>query len=634
MPIDDSGQYVHAGTGTSGLCHMQDYFVWPPGWKPTAVESVALDTSVTVAANDILYGIAKTAGLVYDKASTLSRSAVYAPSGLAASVIRIPKFIVNTPSSRGAVQSGGSVSLVSTYKNICISSISRSTGGGTATVNCIAEHGFVVGQRVWVSGMGGAGYNGSFTITAKGAGSISYVTGGIDESLTTDTGGYVKSNPFEFWRRIRQLKSLTGWCKVTGPAPAAGTPMTSSEDNPSGTTWARGGVLFQLVMRFGKPWPFFADAGVPEQAYSVWAPIAAESTPDFCVDADIPSFQTIRIVWVNGVPQIAYPSVIGTAPYTGSTLTGRQRGHNDLLNVSSGVVSFIKIKEDGGRIRGISCLGSPYMAGYMGSDGNTCAVRASLYGAQKVRDFFTVPSTLIAPNTINSVKGQWWRRCINGVDIALGSQVSVAYTTSVSGASQYSYADDVVAGPVDASWGDTPGGYYFKVDYAYTNFFGTPFTKTTYMSPGSTYLIAPSSIFPKMHPWPFDVPLMRFAADEATVRYVGNPGWLMPTMTLPALTPVPPTLARAGNTITGTQGSVTRASTQDSAAATSDGTFVKVEAKTTSAFAIGISTATNAAFAGLPVTGEAVDFWSVNGSHLYGCTLQDSVSAKYIQVMP
>lgn len=66
----------------------------------------------------------------------------------------------------------------------------KTTGGNLATLTFVDTHGFAVGDIVTVSGLGAASYNGTFTLTAVAALTISYAAVHANED-TVDAGGTV-----------------------------------------------------------------------------------------------------------------------------------------------------------------------------------------------------------------------------------------------------------------------------------------------------------------------------------------------------------------------------------------------------------------------------------------------------------
>ena len=70
----------------------------------------------------------------------------------------------------------------------------KALASNVATITTEAAHGFIVGESVVVAGID-ATFNGTYTITAKTASTVSYAKTASDVSSTAVTGGTVKSTP-------------------------------------------------------------------------------------------------------------------------------------------------------------------------------------------------------------------------------------------------------------------------------------------------------------------------------------------------------------------------------------------------------------------------------------------------------
>lgn len=88
----------------------------------------------------------------------------------------------------------GTSSGVETYgsRPASVASVSRTRAANVTTIVVAANHGFIAGDRVTITGLGGVGFNVTNTaLTATGATSISYANTGANVGVTADVGGTI-----------------------------------------------------------------------------------------------------------------------------------------------------------------------------------------------------------------------------------------------------------------------------------------------------------------------------------------------------------------------------------------------------------------------------------------------------------
>lgn len=628
MPIEDSGYFTRGGySGTQ----FRDVIVWPPGWQPpAATETITLGAATTVPAAGLLIGASVTsAGERWQAASALpktrrlgwvpSSSAGAYASGATLPMYRTPRFAVGHRTSRGNYTAGFGIFATSrAYLNMVMRTTFRLRSANIAYLTLESTSTFKVGQQIVVSGVGGSGYNGTFTVLASGSNTVTYTNIGPNEGTIADAGGRLSVLSLSF--RVHQFDSLRPWVRTTGPQ----TVNADGGSSISTYTWNKAGILLRLISRIIKPFDVAVNnSQYFSQLYQVWAPVAAEETPDFCIDVDLPSYQTMRIIWfsVFGYPQAAFPSVYDAAPYAGATRLGRCHSHTDRWSTSNnGNTSIVTVglKEDAGIVRAISSLATPITT-IDGSDGSKYAIRPSLIPSTIFSHFG--PSSAPTAGTVNSCLGQWKRVRANGTVVNVGASFAVAYTSYVSGPNFDYWIKDTIPALVDASRGDTPGYYFFRVEFDFTNSSGG---RSTIIYDGlfNGFWLHAATDWNPLHPWPWDVPLLTFADNEASVRYTGNTGWIMDTPVSGVVTIVPPGLSRAGTTITAASGTATAADATENVVSTTRSVLLRSIAPTApvggetggaSVSGAGVPL-TVAGFSGHAVLAEVTDVWQVTSS--------------------
>lgn len=113
-----------------------------------------------------------------------------------------------------------------------ISSTKRKREDTVATITTSAAHGFKVGQAVYISGLGGTGYNGTHTILATPTATTFTFSTGIAENETEreDTGGDI-TIPYE------SLETTGNWTAITGKRLQAKVSMKNNLVGGSASTY-------------------------------------------------------------------------------------------------------------------------------------------------------------------------------------------------------------------------------------------------------------------------------------------------------------------------------------------------------------------------------------------------------------
>lgn len=655
MSVTDTGWYTEPPP--SGPINLRDQIVWPPGWElPAVTENVILDVAMTVTTSgETIAGYMNAGGerWILRTSATWSHRVGFIPGTAAGSynigdtvpMYRHPRFIAAKRTARGT----NSPTFFNPNNLPNFPGLSErvdffSRTGNVGRLQTTAITGLVVGQTITVSGIQDTSFNGSFIVTAITSGALVFFTNvGPNVGSTFCPTGRVAIPQADVIRRMHQLGGLRSWARTTGPAPSS----PSSELAPITVplTWIYRGVHLQQILIMGEPYDFlrnFAE-GTGASMYRtarVWAPVAAEICRDFAVNATLPAYGQIRVVWVDGIPQCSFPTG-STAPYVGCTRLNRQRGHTDRVTMRNNVALFATLPEDGGRVRSLTGIGTPFLDSPAGGSG----VRPDLFGTMWLRPS-NPPSTVSAfPFSSITVTGQWMRTRSNGAAITFGTSFSIAYSILTLAPSDYlAPNDNSIPAPLDATYGNTPGLFFLRVTYAWVAA-GSPLGLTSdyyFAGSGTEGINMRSSAFvPKLVPWPYDVPKMAFAADDASVQYVGHPGWLMPSCVYPVNTIAPPSLSRAGTTITATAGSCAVAPAADGLVAGARAVMVRAVAQAVNVGGTsgnggtsGTLGVTVAAFSGQSVDAQADDVWSVAGSHVGGYGPSENFSGKVIQNLP
>lgn len=327
---------------------------------------------------------------------------------------------------------------------------------------------------------------------------------------------------------------------------------------------------------------FWVNGETPAQydnteAWRIYAPLANTWTggnkpalmcPDFCIDADIPVFGTVRVVWVDGCPQLMKSTGLA-APVTGAYQTNTQRSRNDLLiygdaglyDVGSTVIG-VNRASDNGFSRSLANLFSSQS--YFASNSNYAAIRPSQIPAIRIRANISGSSGVI---TVISCKAELRRIRVSGGDVIISTTFPscIVYAGSGSTLGLYlAYIDFTIPPFTDAARGDRPGMYYVKSTAVFAS--GSAVTDHVFLNMGPTiggarywhaYPDVKTDATNSLSPWPFDVPKLAFAPDDSSTRYVGNAGWLLPDHSWPTYSVSQPTLNKVGNLITMIDGAIT-----------------------------------------------------------------------------
>lgn len=657
MSVTDTGWYI--APFPSAPYELRDQIVWPPGWElPGLTETITLDAALTVSsAGETVAGYTKATGerWVAQASASWSHRVGYVPGSAAGSYVagntvpmyRFPRFIAAKRTARGLnaptfFNPNTRPSFVGLSET---TSFRQRSALGIVQVNMLSTSGLVVDMTVTVGGFTDPTFNGVFQLLAVSGSLVFYRSAGPAVGITADTGGRISISQPEAIRRMHQLGGLKSWVRATGPAP--GSPSTSASPITNSLTWIYNGVQLQQILIMGEPFDLAFNISSGTGAFCrrmvrVWAPVAAEISRDFAVDATLPTYGQIRVIWVDGIPQCSHPSG-ATAPYSGATLTGRQRGHTDRIASRDGVALYATLPEDAGRVRSIISLGTPLLG--LGAAANSGAVRGDLFSTMWLKADNAPTTASATPFSAITVTGQWFRRRVNGVNVAFGTSFSVAYSILTFASTDYLQTDDpAIPVPFDATYGNLPGLFLLRVIYAYT-VSGSPTTQTLdYYFQGDASgadSLRPTSFVPKLTPWPYNVPKMAFGADDAACQYVGHTGWLMVPVTYPVATVTPPTLSRAGTTITTTKGACAIAPPEDGVVPATRSVLLRaialaVNAGDTSGFEglAGTRSLTVAAFLGQSVDAQADDVWTVTASHVGSYGPAEHFSGKVVQNLP
>lgn len=657
MSIEDTGVYTRAGFVGSDF---RDFVVWPPGWKPPSVtETVILGASLSIPTNGItVAGYTNSSGELWNAYNLLpfSRrigfiSSVYAgvnySAGDSVQITRIPRFPVPHRPIRGTPPGLFFPNLTQDYPGLVKYPNTRARFSNIAYIGFATAHSFAVGHTVVITGFSDLSFNGTFVISSVTTTGITYILNGLDSSGVSESGTVVME-PWDFVRRLHQFGGLKPWIRVTGPSVptsftvGSGSPTQAPYDSAK---WFRNGVELRMVTLMGTPFQIGCQSTYFKNTIRVWAPAVAEETPDFSVDATLPTYGIVRVVWVSGNPTLHFPSDGVTPPYAGATRLGRRRTMIDAIGImpGTGAATGIRIAEGGGRVESLFSLATPQNTWPLGPS-FAGAVRASLFGTMHVgyqMAFFS------SPTTFSSITAQWYRQRAGGTDLALGSPFSIGYLldTTTSPPNTVIWANDsTIPPPNDPSWGDAPAGYYLSVVTTTINASVSTSLIIKFFSQGnanSGASMRPTSIFPKLIPWPFDVPRFPFAADDTDVRYVANAGWRLKSEPLPTISVTAPTISRSGTTITSVIGSLSVTPSSDASIPTIRDCVLRAISKNANSGGITGSNATsvnitqtNSAFFGQTVDAEAVDCWTINASHTALTGLSEYAVGVTVSALP
>ena len=647
MPIEDTGWYYRSDHD-GGSSPVRDIIVWPPGWQPVSEAGVLGQTLVVASTSNYnVYEVSNSTGKSWLVSATHLKNrnngyiVALTPgtyvSGTAITVFRIPRLLVGHAPSRGKSNTGfGILTSQIQYNGLSVASTNRQRTSNVAVIYHSNAGSFSTGQTIVVSGISDPTYNGTFVVTGVTSTSVMYSNTGTNEGLTADTGGRVSLFDLPFYMHF--FKAFTPWALFTGPYAGTGTLSEAAQCPFTVHAYLRYGIALRKISVIAKEFqgnPETHDSRAASQVYQVFAPQCTPDTPDFCIDVDLPVYQTMRIVWYKGVPQPIFPASVSTPPYAGATRLNRNRSSLDRLyqqpegsgNIGDASVWDVGIKEDNGLIRAISCLGS------LGR-GSAFATRPSLIPSTNVCHIlgtvnFNNGTETQAP-VMNSCVYQWYRSRITGGGVAVGSAASMPNTLyTFAGGTQSFRTLGVVLPPVDAPRGDNPGRYLLVITYSGVDAYGVAFngTKNSIFPPlsyggGIQSNQSPIGEWNPLHPWPWDVPLLSFAPNESSVRYTGNTGWLLSTPSADIVTVTPPAISRAGTTITATSGTATPGDVNESFVPTSRSVVINasvvnyaIGGSNGGTIAAGTSVSTTVAgFSGNQVVADAVDTWAFGSS--------------------
>lgn len=124
-------------------------------------------------------------------------------------------------SSSGATAATVEVTDTTLVLTVTVGTAHRAVTTNVATIGTSAAHGLAVGSSVVISGMGGTGYNGTFTVTVvPDTTHFSFALTHADEGETADTGGtvvgtntltFADANKDTISEVIIAINALTGW---------------------------------------------------------------------------------------------------------------------------------------------------------------------------------------------------------------------------------------------------------------------------------------------------------------------------------------------------------------------------------------------------------------------------------------
>ena len=647
MPIEDTGWYYRSDHD-GGSSPVRDIIVWPPGWQPVSEAGVLGQTLVVASTSNYnVYEVSNSTGKSWLVSATHQKNrnngyiVALTPgtyvSGTAITVFRIPRILVGHAPSRGKSNTGfGILTSQIQHNGLSVASTFRQRTSNVAVIYHSNAGSFSTGQTIVVSGISDPTYNGTFVVTGVNSTYVIYSNTGTNEGLTADTGGRVSLFDLPFYMHF--FKAFTPWALFTGPYTGTGTLSEAPQCPFTVHAYLRYGIALRKITVIAKEFqgnPETHGSTAASQVYQVFAPQCTSDTPDFCVDVDLPAYQTMRIVWYKGIPQPIFPASVSTPPYSGATRSNRNRSSLDRLyqqpegsgNVGDASVWDVGIKEDNGIVRAITCLGS------LGR-GSTFVIRPSMipstnccimFGTVNFNNGFETQ----AP-TMTSCVYQWYRNRSSGGPVAVGSPASMPYTLyTYSGGTQSFRALGVISPPVEAARGDNAGGYSIAINAIGVDAYGVAFNTTRNIAIpsysggiGIQSNLSPVGEWNPLHPWPWDVPLLAFAANEASVRYAGNTGWLLSTPNADSITITPPTISRAGNTITATSGTATPGDVNESYVPASRSVVINASVVNSAiggsnggTIAAGTSVSTTVAgFSGNAVVADAVDTWAFGSS--------------------
>jgi len=110
---------------------------------------------------------------------------------------------------------------------LSIATVSRAKASTVATLVLNGAHGLVTGNSVTITGVGGTGYNGTFTVTVTAYNTITYTVAAGTETTTADTGGTVTSTA-AWGGTIGSMPSGFTYQQLYHPAVLNGTVYTSN----------------------------------------------------------------------------------------------------------------------------------------------------------------------------------------------------------------------------------------------------------------------------------------------------------------------------------------------------------------------------------------------------------------------
>ena len=139
-------------------------------------------------------------------------------------------------SSSGATAATVEVTDTALVLKVTVGTVHRAVATNVATIGTSAAHGLAIGSSVVISGMGGTGYNGTFTVTVvPDTTHFSFALTHADEGETADTGGtvvgtntltFADANKDTIAELIVAINALTGWKSgVLYPGTAASTDL-------------------------------------------------------------------------------------------------------------------------------------------------------------------------------------------------------------------------------------------------------------------------------------------------------------------------------------------------------------------------------------------------------------------------